>query len=843
MTSKKEEIESKAVALVDFYRKNPIIAAQDLLNVDLVVPQQRILEDMWFNNYVLVTAGRGCGKCVRGKTLLITDKGIVKIEDLGSKLHPLCSIDMDVSGLNGKEKASKWYFDGNREVIDLTTKLGFEIGGTEEHRIVINHKDSVGWLKIGLVSVGEKVALELGADLWGKAEYMSTEAAYSYGQGLAFKNKARFSTEKYRDLFIGKSILASNKRVILSFLKGFLDNSSLYEDRGTLWFMDQGLLSEMRVIFSNLGILTNTYREGSSYRLEVVEDFRALFDAYFFDVGSVEEELGISRTNLFQGKYYFDEIVSKSKSFDDVYDLVVPETHSFSANGFVNHNTFVLGAFACLSAMLYPGQKVGLLAPSFRQSKFIFAEVEKIWSKAPILQEATTGRPTKASDKCYLNFKTSGRSPPSVIEAIPLGDGGLIRGARYFVILADEFAQIPSEIFNTVITPMGATTLDPMENVRKRELQAKLIEKGIDISTLEEPETNKIIMTSSAYYQFNHMYNQLQTYKRHIQEGIKGYAVNTVSYRSMPPGFLSENNIREAQSNSTKDQFMMEYEAIWLSDSSGIFKASLVENCTKDSSFTVKLKGDTGKEYVLGVDPARTKDGFTICVIELDRPNKVVAAYEYYKQDFPKMSQIIMDVCDKFNVIRIHMDAGGGGLAIKDLLEEHARFGARVILDMDDEKNKNREGRKILKLANFGPRFISEMNYHALNLMEKGALHFPKPPQLFNINASQLEDHEEIFGNIQKTKEQLVTIEVRENASGGAKFDLPEGSGDGHGKQKKDLYTAFVLAAKAAYDLNMPSEDTSFFQGGIVESIHSKHGRINSDHSPGDRIVRNKFNR
>jgi hypothetical protein len=268
--------------------------------------------------------------------------------------------------------------------------------------------------------------------------------------------------------------------------------------------------------------------------------------------------------------------------------------------------TRTLAVFAALYGMLYPGQKIGLLGPSFRQSKHIFAEVESMWSVSSIFREATTTKPIKASDKCYLQFRQFGTYAPSIIEAIPIGDGGKIRGARYYVILADEFAQIPFDIFNKVIMPMGAASANPMERARRLEKKKKLLERGIDIGDSFSEMTNKTILTSSAYYQFNHMYTRIKAYEDLIQQGETNYAVHNISYEYMNEGFMSEENIKNAMATQTKDQFRMEYKAEWISDSAGIFKASLIEACFAASKDTIRLKGIQGKEYVIGVDPART---------------------------------------------------------------------------------------------------------------------------------------------------------------------------------------------------------------------------------------------
>ena len=73
--------------------------------------------------------------------------------------------------------------------------------------------------------------------------------------------------------------------------------------------------------------------------------------------------------------------------------------------------TFMFAVYACLRALLYPGTRIGFLAPTFRQSKFIFAEVDKIYGLSPILQSACAKPPVKASDRCYLQFNgTTGRT-------------------------------------------------------------------------------------------------------------------------------------------------------------------------------------------------------------------------------------------------------------------------------------------------------------------------------------------------------------------------------------------------------------------------------------------------
>jgi hypothetical protein len=67
-------------------------------------------------------------------------------------------------------------------------------------------------------------------------------------------------------------------------------------------------------------------------------------------------------------------------------------------------------------------------------------------------------------------------------------------------------------------------------------------------------------------------------------------------------------------------------------------------------------------------------------------------------------------------------------------------------------------------------------------------------------------------------KQQMQMIELTETPTGKHHFDVPKG--EGHGKQKKDLYTAFMLAARCVYD-NLWAEmlpESIIYHGGVVQA-------------------------
>lgn len=448
--------------------------------------------------------------------------------------------------------------------------------------------------------------------------------------------------------------------------------------------------------------------------------------------------------------------------------------------------TFMLGTLSALSCMLYPGYRVGLIAPVFRQSKMIFSEVEKLYSKAPLLREACEKRPTRGSDTCYLKFKAIGGYNPSFIEALPLGDGSKIRGSRFYLIVVDELAQVPDQTLDMVVRPMGATTLEPMENVRRIERQKKLIELGLaTVDDFEEETVNKMIMTSSGYYKFNHMYRRMRDHwdMMDIEGDASQYKVWQVPYWEMPEGFLDKNNIKEAKRIMSSHEFSMEYEASMVSDSEGFFKASMLDACTNNSGFTLEIRGEPGAEYIVGVDPSQGGDASCgVVIIKVGNPNKIVNVLELKKMTTQQLTNVVQTICEAYNVIRIFMDKGGGGKAVMDLLDE-GYDGYEPIIDRTDDEKRFLKGRHILEMVNFNPTWIADANFTTLALLEDRKLLFPEPP----LNSADALG--KAYEGILTAKKQMLNIVVTQTSSGALHFDTPKKG------QNKDLYSALILAA------------------------------------------------
>jgi len=464
-----------------------------------------------------------------------------------------------------------------------------------------------------------------------------------------------------------------------------------------------------------------------------------------------------------------DLVFVKPKTFTihkaKTVDIEVSKEHCYWAGGFINHN-----------------------------SKLIFAEVEKLYTMSPILREACEKKPTRGADTCFLRFKNPEGGMGSYIEALPIGvDGAKIRGSRFYLIEIDELAQMPPDVVDLVLRPMGVVPLNPMQRVREIE---DLIRQGVPEDQITDDSLNKMIMTSSGYFKFNHMWRRMKSYWKIMkEEGLNTkFAVHQVPYRMMPRGFLDTGNIKEAKRTMSNLQFMMEYEAAMISDSEGFFKASLLEACSMNSDFTIQTRGTGGRNYVLGIDPNQGGSAlFGIVVIELGNPNKVVIARGYKRQSTQQMTKIVQRLIEAFNITRIYMDAQGGGNAIKDLLEEG--YGdSTPVLDMDDERTMYKAGKRILRLINFSPAWIADANFTALALLENQRLRFPSMPR------TSSEEDERLYEDIKLLRYQLLSIIVTETSHGIRHFDTPKKG------QNKDLYSAFILGCYGIKELTKETE-------------------------------------
>lgn len=501
--------------------------------------------------------------------------------------------------------------------------------------------------------------------------------------------------------------------------------------------------------------------------------------------------------------------------------------------------TYIDALFAILRALLFPGEKVGIFAASYRQAKFVFAEVERIYEMAPLLRDCCEKKPTKMTDMCYLKFKSFGDKPGSIINAMPLGDGGTIRGARFFTVIVDEVAQVPKEILDVVIRGMMATSKNPMEQVRFMEEQKTLLKEG-KISKIEKLYHNKIVMSSTAYYQYNHLWSSVKGYidtllekyekgKKLLSEGkeipeelwteMRGHDINgqipfnvmkdkdraliSFNCEDSPDGFMNQESIEEAKREMPHYQFLMEYFVLFPADSDGFFHRSLLDKAQSHFSFTCAPSLPKDKDFVniLGIDPARSGDNFGIAIFRVDIKNRIIRLVRmltYQKQPFPVMHREIRALIKSYNIDEIGMDSGGGGTTMRDLLADERQVppGEKAILQRDFEEHQFRQGNRMLRLVEFSRyEWVHNSNHNLLLGLQNGMLQIACSKGVLKGGAEEESTEEEImYKEIDRTLDEIQNVVVTLTPSSGRMhWDTPQKN------QRKDRYSAVLIGFDMAY--------------------------------------------
>jgi hypothetical protein len=438
--------------------------------------------------------------------------------------------------------------------------------------------------------------------------------------------------------------------------------------------------------------------------------------------------------------------------------------------------SFLLALYCIIKCTFSPNTKIVVVGAAFRQSKIIFEYMETIWRNSPILRSIFNGNddgPRRDVDRCTI------RLGDSWTIAIPMGDGSKIRGLRAHIIIADEFASISPDIYETVVSGFAAVSASPIQNVKEEAKKQAMIEAGIwneELEVLNTKMGNQAIISGTADYDFKHFASYWKRYKaiieskgdkRKLEDIFKGevpdsfnwkdYSIIRIPYEMIPKGFMDDKQVSRAKATIHTGIYNMEYAACFVKDSEGFFRRSLIESCVVSNNpivvdgkhivFDAIIRGDPDKQYVYGIDPASEQDNFSIVILEVNSTHsKIVYCWTTNRANFKERQKTglitehdfygfcarkIRNLMKTFKPIRIGMDAQGGGVAIEESLHDPNRLeeGEILIWPTIQEKEKDTDGQSglhILELVQFArAEWTSQANHGLRKDLEDKALLFP----------------------------------------------------------------------------------------------------------------------
>lgn len=453
--------------------------------------------------------------------------------------------------------------------------------------------------------------------------------------------------------------------------------------------------------------------------------------------------------------------------------------------------TFIMAVVALLKALLYPHFAVLIVSGSYRQSQNLFKEIVKIWNDSIYVQQSTAKQPSITPVRCEVIFKNG-----SIISALPIGDGSKIRGERCQLLIADELLAIPEDIVDTVLLPFLNVGTSPWDSSGAGE--------------------NTIIFGTTATYQFNHVYKRYQMFKSLTDPSSPNYNPNyvlsVVNIFDTPKGWLKSNILSMQLKTMSRIKWLMENMSMFPSDSDGYYSAKEINDARKENVH-VEIIGKKEAKYVLGVDPGRESSNFAATLIKIgENQHQWVFTKALTRKTTQEQIGLIREIVRKFNVVRIEMDEGGGGLNLRDYLAEPYRYYNQELEVWVEEPpilpiDSNQEGLRILNLKHCTAKDNTEMNEGLKTWFENETLILPKV---------EPEDPEEqkIFFEIEETIDELLDIEVRPLKSGYFEFSTKTG-------RKKDRYSSLLLAYQGVKSYlskhKTKNYNTQGFSGLVVE--------------------------
>lgn len=444
-----------------------------------------------------------------------------------------------------------------------------------------------------------------------------------------------------------------------------------------------------------------------------------------------------------------------------------------------------------------------------------------------------------------------------------------IRGLRANDIIVDEFASLSRDVFEVVIQGFAAVRSDPFSGVEyeamKEYAQRMNIQLSEDEQRMDQNNENQIVISGTAYYDFNHFAEYHKKYHKiicckgdlsRVSDSLEEYEKNEsldwrqrciirIPYELIPKGFMDDGIVMAAKATSHIGLFDMEYRATFSKDSHGFFKRSLIESCVVSPSnpiilpsgpvdFTARMFGDGHKKYVFGVDVASEIDRFAINILEIhDDHRRIVYGWSTNRKEFNQKvktglikdtdyyghcARKIRDLMKVFPCVRIMMDSQGGGIGVMEALHdvEKLEVGEDLIWPVIDPykpaDTDGKAGKHILEMVNFAnAEWTSEANHGMKKDLEDKALIFPYFDPV-SIELATIEDgksgklydtFEDCLMEIEELKNELSTIVISQTSNGRDRWDTPEIKlpGNKKGRLRKDRYSALLMANMGARTL------------------------------------------
>jgi len=331
-------------------------------------------------------------------------------------------------------------------------------------------------------------------------------------------------------------------------------------------------------------------------------------------------------------------------------------------------------------ALTHPDTNIGIVGPSWRQTKLIIKHINNFLAKLPKTQY-------KKPQKTTVTL-TNG----SNIEAFP-NNPETIRGPKLHIVYADEFNFIPNdeELYDAMLFTLGTTN-------------------------------GKFIATSTPWH------TDSIFYKIFHNPTYQDYAKTHVTYQQAlePNGPLKQqilNRIKK-QLEGDPSRWQREMEAEWSENQNVWLTQALITQCIEHTLDYINFETTVRGTFYAGLDLGKHQDPSVLAIVKADQQQLSLVHLHKFPLETPYASVIgyVKTISDRWQTIR------------KTLVDQTG-VGEYITEDMKNTGLHNTEG------VTFTPETKQEMAQHLKQAMTEKRLQIPYDSQLIaelNIETYEL---------------------------------------------------------------------------------------------------------
>lgn len=661
---------------------------------------------------------RAYGKCVAGDTILFTEDGMKEIESLFNL--PKTNIEMPVPtnismvNLIGEtERSLVGLYDGYKITNKIKTREGYSLEATPDHPVLVIDTDGkIKWRKTKDLKIGDYLCINRNNDVWGDKTDLDSvefdkktipncimnstkENVASFIRGLFDKDGAAdercifyvTTSEKMAKqvqiVLLNFGIISKRVHNVQSYIVSITDEN-IYLFQKEIGF---GLLRKKKSVEKLLDKKRNVNKNIVPHQKSLIEKFfnkerelgfyntKCFDDLYNVRVGNnelsydrvqkiLDENINMIGTEEYsvledikELNYFYAQISSIEKSANFVYDVNMPNTHSFISNGIVSHNTFLEVLCMLLVAIFYPNAHLSLTAQtkenaaSILQEKYL--EIIKFY---PLLENEILGKPKFSKNIAEINVVNGAK-----IDI--LANAQSSKGQRRARVNVEESALLKSALFEDVIEPIPA--------------MPRLLPNGESDPCEMNSQIN--FFTTAGYKGSDEFSRVIKTYRNMIDLEGKIFLGSSwllpCFYRRGP----NKDQMLQKREDINPIAFSQNYMSHWVGNSDGALVdiQKLMDCRTIDNP---EFSNTNYSEYVLGVDVARSlklgNNISSVAVIKIVR-NKdlkikelhLVNIYEISgNKNFQEQAAIIKRIQKNFQAKVVCIDTNGLGIGLLDEL-------------------------------------------------------------------------------------------------------------------------------------------------------------------------------